>query len=73
VLVFAVLLIAVWFLPSILALFLKRKQLGQIFLANVPAGISWLASFAVLAWAVTGEMRNKKGGENLVITRLIMP
>lgn len=60
-LVFVAFFLAVWFLPAILALFLNRKHLGKIFLASIPAGLSWVAWVALLAWAVTGKMRLKKG------------
>ncbi|MGL6161464.1 superinfection immunity protein [Microbulbifer sp.] len=62
-LVFTLLFVAVWFLPTIVALFFNRKHLGKILLANVPAGLSWVAWLALLAWAVTGKMRNKNGAE----------
>lgn len=58
---FALFFFAVWFLPSILAIFLNRRHLGKIAAANVPAGLSWVAWLALLAWAVTGKMRVKRG------------
>ncbi|WNZ56188.1 superinfection immunity protein [Microbulbifer sp. MKSA007] len=54
-------LLVFWFLPALIAFFLNRKHFGKILVANVPAGLSWLAWFALLAWAVTGKIRSKKG------------
>ncbi|MCA0893163.1 superinfection immunity protein [Microbulbifer agarilyticus] len=57
--IFVVFFFAVWFLPSLLAIFFNRKHLGKIFLANVPAGLSWIAWVALLVWAVTGKLSGK--------------
>ncbi|GAB2512552.1 superinfection immunity protein [Microbulbifer agarilyticus] len=46
-------------MPSLLAIFFNRKHLGKIFLANVPAGLSWIAWVALLVWAVTGKISGK--------------
>lgn len=58
---FALFFLAVWFLPAIAAIFFNRRHLGKIFLANIPAIASWMAWLALLAWAVTGKVRNRKG------------
>ncbi|WP_444943132.1 superinfection immunity protein [Microbulbifer sp. ZKSA006] len=58
---FLVFFLLVWFLPALIAFVFNRKHFGKIAVANVPAGLSWLAWFALLAWAVTGKMRGKKG------------
>lgn len=50
----------IWFIPSILALFFNRKHLKLIVLANIPAGFSFIAWGACIAWAVTGKMVNRK-------------
>ncbi|MBB3060661.1 superinfection immunity protein [Microbulbifer rhizosphaerae] len=63
-LLFVLLFMAVWFLPTIVALFCNRKHLGKILLANVPAGLSWVAWLALLAWAVTGKVRGKNRAES---------
>ncbi|WP_444940459.1 superinfection immunity protein [Microbulbifer sp. ZKSA004] len=77
---FLVFFLVVWFLPALIAFFLNRKHFGKILVANVPAGLSWLAWFALLAWAVTGKIRGKKGevsectdvqGEGPVTSKLI--
>ncbi|WP_323846450.1 superinfection immunity protein [Microbulbifer magnicolonia] len=60
---FALFFLAVWFLPVIAALFFNRRHLGKIFLANIPAIASWVAWFALLAWAVTGKMRDKRASK----------
>ncbi|WP_444920411.1 superinfection immunity protein [Microbulbifer sp. CnH-101-G] len=56
---FVVFFFAVWFLPAIAAFFLNRKHFRKILAANIPAGLSWIAWVALLAWAVTGKMRGK--------------
>ena len=56
---FGLLFIAVWFLPSLLALAFNRQHLGKILLLNIPAGFSWIAWLALLAWAVTGKLSDK--------------
>ncbi|WP_201276907.1 superinfection immunity protein [Microbulbifer sp. ALW1] len=56
---FVVFFFAVWFLPSLLAIFFNRGHLGKIFLANIPAGLSWIAWVALLVWACTGKMSGK--------------
>ncbi|WP_202862839.1 superinfection immunity protein [Microbulbifer sp. A4B17] len=60
-LLFLVFFLVVWFFPALVAFFLNRKHFGKILAANVPAVLSWVAWFALLAWAVTGKMRGKKG------------
>jgi len=57
--VFVIFFFAVWFLPSLLAIFFNRGHLGKIFLANIPAGLSWIAWVALLVWAATGRMSGK--------------
>ncbi|WGL15707.1 superinfection immunity protein [Microbulbifer bruguierae] len=42
-----------------IAVFFNRNHLGKIFLANVPAGLSWIAWVALLVWAATGKMSGK--------------
>lgn len=49
--------LATYFLPSIIAGFRNRRYLGKIFLANIPAGFSWIAWMALLVWAFTGEQK----------------
>lgn len=56
---FGLLFLAVWFLPSLLALVFNRQHLGKIALLNIPAGFSWIAWLALLVWAVTGKLSNK--------------
>lgn len=56
---FGLLFIAVWFLPSLLALAFNRQHLGKILLLNIPAGFSWIAWLALLVWAVTGKLSDK--------------
>ncbi|WP_299594709.1 superinfection immunity protein [uncultured Microbulbifer sp.] len=56
---FVIFFFAIWFLPSLLAIFFNRGHLGKIFLANIPAGLSWIAWVALLVWATTGKMSGK--------------
>ncbi|MFV8783408.1 superinfection immunity protein [Microbulbifer sp. SA54] len=57
--IFVVFFFVVWFLPSLLAIFFNRAHLGKIAIANVPAGLSWIAWVALLVWASTGKMSGK--------------
>ncbi len=50
-------LLAIYFLPSIIASFRNRRHLATIFLANIPAGLSWIAWLALLAWAISGKQK----------------
>lgn len=56
---FGLFFLAVWFLPSLLALAFNRQHLGKIVLLNIPAGFSWVAWLALLVWAVTGKLSNR--------------
>ncbi|MDP5137016.1 superinfection immunity protein [Rheinheimera baltica] len=49
--------LAIYFLPSIVASFRNRQHLGKIFLANIPAGFSWIAWVALIVWAFTGKQK----------------
>ncbi|WP_308365204.1 MULTISPECIES: hypothetical protein [unclassified Microbulbifer] len=59
--VFTLLFVAVWFHPTIVALFCNRKHLGKILLANVPAGLSWVA---VGLAGDGGNAEQKRGGNS---------
>ncbi|SDK54486.1 hypothetical protein SAMN05216212_2607 [Microbulbifer yueqingensis] len=54
-LLFALFFLVVWFLPALVALVANRRHAGKIFLACIPAIASWIAWFALLAWAATGR------------------
>ena len=58
VLIFAVMLL-VWFLPAILALFFNPKHVKLIALACIPAGLSFIAWGALIVWATTGKAIDK--------------
>ncbi|MDF3126750.1 superinfection immunity protein [Rheinheimera sp. 1928-s] len=62
-LVFLPLFLAVYFLPALLALAFNRKHLKLILIANIPAGFSMIAWGALIVWAVTGKMMEKKQPE----------
>ena len=53
------LLLFVWFLPVLLALFYNRRHLKYIAVACVPAGLSVIAWSAILLWSVTGKAVEK--------------
>ncbi|WP_127024381.1 superinfection immunity protein [Rheinheimera mangrovi] len=57
--VFGLLFVIVWFLPSLLALLFNRQHLAKIALLNIPAGFSWIAWVALVVWAVTGKLGDK--------------
>ena len=60
-----VLMLFVWFLPALLALFLNRKHFKLILLACVPAGLSLIAWSGVMVWAVTGKVVDKYRNKTL--------
>lgn len=47
--------VAVWFVPTLIAVFRNRANLGKIAAVNVPAGMSFLAWGALIVWAVSGK------------------
>ena len=53
------LLLLVWFVPTLLALFLNRPHLKYIAIANIPAGLSFIAWGALIVWAVGGKISQK--------------
>jgi hypothetical protein len=57
--VFGLFFLAVWFLPSLLALLLNRRHASKIALLNVPAGFSVIAWVALCVWAVTGKLGDR--------------
>lgn len=65
---FGLFFLAVWFLPSLLALVFNRRHAGKIALLNVPAGFSVIAWVALLVWAVTGRL-----GDNLAAKARLKP
>lgn len=54
--IFGLFFIALYFLPTILAIFFNRSQLSKIAVLNVPAGFSLIAWGALLVWACTGKV-----------------
>jgi hypothetical protein len=64
---FSLFFIAVWFLPSLFAIFFNRKNVLKIFITNIPAGLSWAVWVGLLIWAFTGKTRTpKKSDKNSV-------
>lgn len=47
--------LAVWFVPTIIAVFRNRAHLKPIALLNVPGGLSWIVWTALIVWAVSGK------------------
>lgn len=58
-LAFIPLFLLFWFLPSALALFFNRKHLKYIAIANVPAGMSFIAWGALIVWACSGNVTGR--------------
>ncbi|GIU14104.1 MULTISPECIES: superinfection immunity protein [unclassified Shewanella] len=48
-----------WFLPAMLALIFNRKHFKLILLACIPAGLSFIAWGGVMVWATTGKAVDK--------------
>ncbi|RUO26051.1 hypothetical protein CWE09_04810 [Aliidiomarina minuta] len=57
VILFVPLFLAVYFIPGILAIFFNRRHVKKIWLANIPAGLSFIAWGALIVWAVTGKRK----------------
>lgn len=55
----AILVLLIWFLPAILALFFNPKHFKLIALACIPAGLSFIAWGALIVWATTGKVIDK--------------
>ena len=51
--------LAIWFLPAMLALAFNRKHFKLILLACFPAGFSLIAWGGVMVWATTGKAVDK--------------
>lgn len=49
----------IWFIPTLLAIFFNRKHLKKIFIVNIPAGFSFVAWGACIAWAVSGKVSER--------------
>jgi hypothetical protein len=56
---FAAVILLLWFLPAILALFFNPKHVKYIAIACIPAGFSFIAWGALLVWATTGKVIEK--------------
>lgn len=52
-------ILAIYFLPAVLAVFFNRKHLVKIAVLNVPAGFSILVWLGLIVWAVTGKQQDK--------------
>jgi len=57
------LVLVLWFLPAILALFFNPNHFKLITLACIPAGLSFIAWSGVMVWAVTGKVFDKYRGK----------
>ena len=54
------------FIPTYIAFFTNRANIGKIFLVNIFSGLSWIAWVSTFAWAMSGKMQmpeilSKKG------------
>jgi hypothetical protein len=63
IVIIGLVLLLVWFLPAIVALFLNRKHAKYIALACIPAGLSFIAWGGVMVWAVTGKVFERHRGK----------
>ncbi|NMH60728.1 superinfection immunity protein [Alteromonas ponticola] len=52
---FGLVFLFVYFLPTVLAVFFNRRHLVKIAVLNVPAGFSIIAWGALTVWAATGN------------------
>ncbi|MCW8093338.1 superinfection immunity protein [Alteromonas sp. ASW11-130] len=52
---FGVFFLLIYFLPTLLAVFFNRRHLVKIAVLNIPAGFSFIAWGALIAWAATGK------------------
>ncbi|MFT4653671.1 MAG: hypothetical protein ACJA0G_000617 [Kangiellaceae bacterium] len=57
------LVLLVWFLPAILALFFNPRHAKLIALACIPAGLSFIAWGALILWATTGKVVDRFRGK----------
>lgn len=53
-------ILILYFVPSIIAIFRNPNQLKLIAVANIPAGLSWIAWLALIGWAVSGKELPKR-------------
>ena len=49
----------IWFITTLLAIFFNRKHLKKIFIVNIPAGFSFVAWGACIAWAISGKVSER--------------
>ena len=59
IILFGGLILLLWFLPVIIALFFNPKHAKYIAIACVPAGFSIIAWSALMVWAFTGKVWKK--------------
>lgn len=57
--IFIPLFLIIYFLPAILAFMFNKKYLKIIAVANIPAGFSMIAWFALIIFAITGNASDK--------------
>lgn len=59
---FVPLFLVIYFTPTILAIFFNRRHLGKIAIANIPAGFSLIAWFALIGVTLSGKFINTQSG-----------
>ena len=52
---FIAFVVVLWFVPTLIAVFRNRANLGKIAAVNVPAGMSFVAWGALIVWAISGK------------------
>ncbi|MEE9329083.1 MAG: superinfection immunity protein [Parvularculaceae bacterium] len=63
----AIVIALVWFLPTIISLFRNPKNLGKIFLLNIPLGLTFIPWLILLGWSLNpkisfDQLKNKLRG-----------
>ncbi|KKO46930.1 hypothetical protein WG68_03045 [Arsukibacterium ikkense] len=66
---FIPLFFVIYFIPTLVALFFNRQHLGKIAIANIPAGLSMIAWFALIGLAFSGRLLTKKEKLNNIVVK----
>ena len=63
----------IWFLPTIVSLFRNPKNVGKIFLLNIPLGLTFIPWLILLGWSLNpkisfDQLKNKLRGRKKKVT-----
>ena len=61
----AIVIAVVWFLPTIISLFRNRKNIGKIFLLNIPLGLTFIPWLILLGWSLSPKISFEQLKEKL--------